>query len=59
MLTKEQKRIIREQKYIQREEYIRELDKIQDFLADVHCEPYQWAVIKLLKMIICIMLDRK
>ena len=49
----------KEQKYIMKEEYIRELDKIQDFLADVHCEPYQWAVIKLLKMIICIMLDRR
>ncbi len=59
MLTKDQKRIIREQKDIMKEEYIRELDKIQDFLADVHCEPYQWAVIKLLKMIICIMLDRR
>lgn len=49
----------KEEKYIMKEEYIRELDKIQDFLADVHCEPYQWAVIRLLKMIICIMLDRK
>lgn len=59
MLTKEQRRLVREQKYIMREEYIRELDKIQDFLADVHVEPYQWAVIRLLKMIICIMLDRR
>lgn len=47
----------KEEKYIMKEEYIRELDKIQDFLADVHVEPYQWAVIKLLNMIICILLD--
>lgn len=59
MLTKEERRLVREQKYIMREEYIKELDKIQDFLADVHAEPYQWAVIKLLKMIICILLDRR
>lgn len=51
--------LTREQKYIMKEEYTRELDRIQDFLADVHVEPYQWAVIKLLKMIICIMLDRR
>lgn len=49
----------KKEKYIMKEEYIRELDKIQDFLADVHCEPYQWAVINLLKMIICILLDRR
>lgn len=51
-------RLSKEEKYIMREEYIKELDKIQDFLADVHCEPYQWVTIKLLWMIISIMLDR-
>lgn len=41
------------------DEYIKELDKVQDFLTNLYVEPYQWAIIKLLKIIISIMLDRR
>ena len=51
-------KLTKEEKYIMREEYINELDRLDGFLADVHCEPYQWAVIKLLKLIVSIMLER-